>query len=196
METLSSDDIATFVYLVLLGTVIGGWLIVANRGRLGKLAQYFAIWSFIFIGAIVTAGLWSDIRETVTPRQSVMMDGARIELPRSVDGHYYVTLDVNGAPIRFVVDTGATDMVLSHGDAERAGIKFDRLVFSGRAFTANGTVQTAPVVLDSVSVGGITDRGVRAVVNGTDMRDSLLGMSYLQRFSRVEIAGARMVLER
>jgi hypothetical protein len=54
--------------------------------------QYAAIWGFIFLGAIVAVGLWTDIRQTVAPRQSVMMDGARVEVPRHVDGHYYLTL--------------------------------------------------------------------------------------------------------
>ena len=92
-----------------------------SAGNLGRIAQYAAIWGFIFLGAIVAVGLWSDIRQTVTPRQSVMMEGARVEVPRSADGHYYLTMEVNGAPIRFVVDTGATELVLSRADAERAG---------------------------------------------------------------------------
>jgi aspartyl protease family protein len=181
---------------VLLGTVLLGWLIAANRRSLGKLAQYAAVWGFIFIGAIVAIGLWTDIRQTVAPRQSVMMEGARIEVPQAPDGHYYLTLGVNGAPVRFVVDTGASEMVLSHGDAMRAGIDFDRLVFSGRAYTANGMVDTAPVTLDTVQLGPVTETGVPAVVNGTDMQDSLLGMSYLRRFDRLEISDGRLLLER
>jgi aspartyl protease family protein len=53
------------------------------RGNLGKVVQYAAIWGFIFIGAIVVTGLWTDIRHTVAPRQTVMMEGARVEVPRS-----------------------------------------------------------------------------------------------------------------
>ena len=66
-----------------------------------------------------------------------------MEVPRSADGHYYLTMEVNGAPIRFVVDTGATELVLSRADAERAGIDTGGLIYSGRAFTANGMVETA-----------------------------------------------------
>jgi aspartyl protease family protein len=193
---LSGDQIGSLIYLVLLGTVLLGWLVVSNRKNLGKLAQYAAVWGFIFIGAIVAIGLWTDIRQTVAPRQSVMMEGARIEVPQAPDGHYYLTLGVNGAPVRFVVDTGASELVLSHTDAMRAGIDFDKLVFSGRAYTANGMVDTAPVTLDTVQLGPVTETDVRAVVNGTDMQDSLLGMTYLRRFDRLEISNGRMVLER
>jgi aspartyl protease family protein len=196
MTALTGDQIASLVYLSLLTAVIGGWFVVSQRRQAGRLAQYAAIWGFIFLGAIVAVGLWGDIRETVAPRQSVMMEGARVELPRAVDGHFYVTMEVNGAPIRFVIDTGASELVLSRADAARAGIEPDGLIFSGRAFTANGMVETAPVTLASVVLGGVADTDVPAVVNAGEMPESLLGMSYLERFSRMEIANGRMVLER
>ncbi len=193
---MTGEQIGSLAYLVLLGLIIGGWVVVSNRQNMGKLAQQAAIWIFIFLGAIVAAGLWSDIRNDITPRQSVMMDGARVEVPRSVDGHYYLTLRVNGAPIRFVVDTGATEVVLSAEDAAKAGLPTDGLIFSGRAFTANGMVETAPVQLAEVELGGVIDRNLRAVVNQGAMPDSLLGMQYLQRFDRIEISDGRLILER
>jgi aspartyl protease family protein len=196
LGALDGEQIGSLVYLLLLVSAIAGWLFVSQRGNLGKIVQYAAIWGFIFLGAIVAVGLWTDIRQTVAPRQSVMMDGARVEVPRHVDGHYYLTLAVNGAPIRFVVDTGATELVLSRSDAERAGLDTEALIYSGQAFTANGMVQTAPVVLETIALGKAMDLGVPAVVNGAEMQDSLLGMSYLQRFDRIDISGGTLVLER
>lgn len=193
---LTGEQFGSLVYLVLLGVAIGGWLLVSNRRNLGKIVQYAAIWGFIFLGAVVAIGLFTDIRNDLLPRQSVMMDGQRIEVPRSPDGHYYLTIKVNGAPVRFVVDTGATEMVLTRRDAERAGIDPDDLIYSGRAFTANGMVETAPVRIDALTLGGVTETGVRAVVNRGEMGDSLLGMTYLQQFDRIEIADGRLVLER
>jgi len=189
-------DIGNMIYLVLLGVVIGGYLLVANRHQMGKIAQQAAIWVFIFLGAIVVAGMWGDIANTVMPRQSVAQDGTQIIVPRATDGHYYVTLDLNGVPIRFVVDTGASEMVLTQADALRAGVDMSRLIFSGRAMTANGMVETAPVTLDTVTLGGVSDARVRATVNGGEMAESLLGMSYLHRFSRLEIANGKLILER
>lgn len=193
---MSGDQIGSLAYLGLLGVVIAGWHLVANRRQLGKLAQQAAIWVFIFLGAIVAVGLWSDIRDTVAPRQAVMQDGAQIVVPMQPDGHFYLTLEVNGTPVRFVVDTGATEMVLSAEDATRVGLKPEALVFSGRAFTANGMVETAPVRLETVALGGVVDQGLRAVVNSGDLGESLLGMSYLRRFDRIEISSGQMVLER
>ncbi|MAU52611.1 MAG: TIGR02281 family clan AA aspartic protease [Roseovarius sp.] len=188
-------DLPSLVYLVILGSVIGLWFFAQNRASPGKLAQHAAIWGLIFLGAIAVVGLWGDIRQTVQPRQTVMT-GGRIELPRAPDGHYYLTAEVNGVPLRFVVDTGASRIVLSQQDARRAGIDTGELVYTGRAFTANGEVRTAPVRLDRIEVGPIRDTNLRAVVNGGEMEGSLLGMDYLHRFSRVEIAEGRLVLER
>lgn len=193
---MTGDQIGALAYLLLLGVVIAGWHVVAHRREMGRMAQQAAIWIFIFLGAIVAAGLWSDVRDTVVPRQAVMTDGAQVVVPMAPDGHFYLTLEVNGTPVRFVVDTGATEMVLSAEDAARVGLDPGALVFSGRAFTANGMVETAPVRLATVALGPVVDEGVRAVVNSGDLGESLLGMSYLRRFDRLEIAGGQMVLER
>ncbi len=193
---MSADQIAQLMYLVLLTGAIGGFFLLQSRERKSKLVQQAAVWAFIFLGVIAAMGLWSDIRQTVAPRQSVFTEQGRIELPRAPDGHFYMTAQVNGTPIRFVIDTGATGVVLSQRDARRAGIDIETLVYSGQARTANGVVGTAPVRLERISLGGIVDRDVRAWVNGGRMNSSLLGMSYLQRFDKVEISGDRMVLSR
>ena len=192
---MESFDFPRLVYLSILGSVLVLWFVVQGRQSMGKLLQYAAAWALIFLGAIAVVGLWQDIRQTVRPTQSVVSEG-RVELPRAPDGHYYVTAEVNGTPLRFVVDTGASQIVLSRRDAARAGIDTERLVYTGRAQTANGTVRTAPVRLDRVSIGPIADRDVRAVVNEGAMSGSLLGMDYLRRFSSVEITGDKLVLTR
>ena len=188
-------DFAHLTYLVILGSVLVLWFVVQNRDSVGKLMQQALIWVLIFVGAIAVVGLWDDIRQTVRPMQSVVSED-RIELPRAPDGHYYLTAQVNGEPIRFVVDTGASQIVLGQSDAERIGIDTGRLAYLGRAYTANGEVRTAAVRLKSVEVGPVRHEDVRAVVNEGEMSGSLLGMSYLQRFSSIEITGGKLVLTR
>jgi aspartyl protease family protein len=188
-------DFARLTYLLILGSVIVVWFVAQNRASLGKLAQQALIWGLIFVGALAAVGLWDDIRQTVRPMQSVV-SGDRIELPRAPDGHYYLTAEVSGVPVRFVVDTGASQIVLSQSDAERIGIDTGALAYLGRAYTANGEVRTAPVRLESMTVGPVRHENLRAVVNEGDMGQSLLGMAYLQRFSSIEITGGRLVLTR
>lgn len=192
---MDAQDIPRLIYLIVLLCGVGGYFLWGQRRNMGQMTKYLAVWGFIFLGLIVAVGLWTDLSNSIAPRQAVMQTGA-IEVPRASDGHFYLILDVNGTPTQFVVDTGATAIVLSRTDAVRAGIDADALIFSGRAETANGTVNTAPTRIATLSLSGIVDENVRAIVNGGDMDGSLLGMSYLNRFSRLEISDGRLILER
>ncbi|WP_226621694.1 TIGR02281 family clan AA aspartic protease [Alloyangia pacifica] len=193
---MSEIEIGRLGYLGLLLTALVLWMFVQHRGRLVQKLQQLAAWGLIFLAVLAAIGLWDDIRHTVTPQQSVFADQGRVELPRAPDGHYYLTLQINGTPVDFVVDTGASGMVLTREDARRIGIDPAELAFHSSARTANGAVQTAPVRLDTVTLGRFEDRNLPAYVNGGEMDKSLLGMTYLQRFDRLEISGGRMVLER
>jgi len=190
---MNGDSIASLVYLVLLGSVIAGYFFVSNRNSLGKTMQQAAIWGLIFVGAIAVAGLWSDLRDDVAPAQ-VLSSRGELVVPRSFDGHYRVTLNIQDIPVDFIVDTGASDMVLSQRDARRVGLDPEQLAYTGRARTANGTVPMAFVMLSEVSVGEFVAEDVRASVNGGEMSSSLLGMSYLQRFGRISIENDQLTL--
>ena len=193
---MDQQDIPRLAYLALLGIAVAGWLIAENRQSLGRTARQAAAWGLIFLGVIAAAGLWTDIRDNVAPRQAVFEDGARIEVPRGPDGHYHLTLRLDGTPVDFIVDTGATGVVLTARDAARIGIDPADLSFGGLARTANGTVQTARVSVGEIALGGQTDRNFPVYVNSGEMDRSLLGMDYLSRFERIEIADGRLVLER
>ena len=189
------DRFASLAYLVLLLIAVGGFLLVELRARPGKTLRQAAAWGLIFLGAIALAGLWPDIRNAITPEVR-MLEGGRIEVPIGDDGHYHLTAEVNGTAIRFVIDTGASSIALGPRDAERIGIDPENLAYIGEAQTANGTVETAPVNLDSVTIGDIRDESVPAVVLRADLEQSLMGMSYLSRFARVSIESNRLILER
>jgi aspartyl protease family protein len=120
----------------------------------------------------------------------------RVTIPVSRNGHYNLRLSINSVSVDFVVDTGATDIVLSQSDAKRIGIDIDSLAFTGRASTANGVVETARITLDTIEIANIVDRDVSAVVNKGELFGSLLGMGYLQRWGRIEIANGILSLTR
>lgn len=186
------DTVGHLAYLVLLLLAVGGWVIVEYRTRLGVMLRGVLAWGMIFVGLAAAYGLWSDLRTDFVPRQAVF-DSGRIEVPRASDGHYYLTLDIAGTPVEFMVDTGASNVVLSSADADRLGIDRSGLVYLGQANTANGTVRTARVRLENVSLGPFRDDRLTAWVTDGDLDMSLLGMDYLDRF-RIELDGARMVL--
>ena len=195
IATMSTDQVTQILYLSLLATAIAGSYIVSNRGQWNKMAQQAVIWVLIFVGVISAVGMWGQVKQTVSPFQTAVSD-SQISVPRGRDGHYHVTLSVNGVDVDFVIDTGASQIVLSHEDATRIGIETADLRYLGSASTANGVVRTAPVRLQNVTLGPITDRNVPAVVNQGEMDGSLLGMSYLGAFSNIEIRDNKMILTR
>lgn len=193
---MSSDQIAQVLYLVVLGAAVLGSLILQSRRRRGEMLQQLSIWALIFVGVIAGVGLWSDISKSVLPQEASFGPGGSVSVPLGQDGHYHVTLKIHGVPVRFMIDTGASSLVLSPQDARRVGINPARLAYVGRATTANGDVATARVRLRDVSLGPIVDRAVYADVNKAPMDSSLLGMSYLKQFGKIEISGGKMVLTR
>ena len=186
---MESDQLPRLIYLVLLLTAVGGWFFAENRQSLGKSARMLLAWGLIFFGVIAGYGLWEDVRRDVAPRQSVLADGSAIEVPRGPGGHYFLRVDVNGTPVDFIVDTGATDVVLTLEDAERVGLDPANLPFLGSARTANGPVKTAFTTVESMAVGPVRYDRVQVAVNGGEMEESLLGMSFLSRFDKIEISG-------
>ena len=109
-------------------------------------------------------------------------------------GHYLIEAVVNGAPITFLVDTGASDVVLTMDDAERMGLHPRTLRFTQRFATANGEVRGAPVVLREIRIGQFRLFDVPASVNEAPLRVSLLGMSFLEQLNGYEVAGGRLIL--
>jgi aspartyl protease family protein len=190
---MDNNTLLRLVYLVLLLCAVGGWVLVEYRNRFGQALRTSLAWALIFVGLMAGYGLWTDLRSDVQ-RQAVMVGGA-MEVPRSPDGHYYLTLDVAGKPISFMVDTGATNVVLSKSDAQSLGIDTEALVYLGEAQTANGIVRTSRVKLADVTLGPWSDPVLPAWVNDGAMDGSLLGMDYLGKF-HIEFAGDRMLLRR
>ncbi|MFK7943924.1 MAG: TIGR02281 family clan AA aspartic protease [Paracoccaceae bacterium] len=191
----SPDDTAQLFYLLLLGMFVAGWVFSRYRGQMGQAVQHAAIWGLIFLGAVLVMGFSGDLQRMLTnaPHQ---IDGETVALDRERDGHFHALLQVNGRDVRFIVDTGATNLVLSKRDAEAVGYDTSELAFTIPTQTANGRIMSAPVRLDEVRLADFADRDVRATVNGGDLNVSLLGMSYLERFSSWRVEGDRMYLMR
>jgi clan AA aspartic protease (TIGR02281 family) len=119
-------------------------------------------------------------------------DGS-VELERQADGHFYADVRINGAPIHMLIDTGASDIALSRDDARAAGlatsIGMNDVVGEG----ADGAVHGEVAKLDRVELGPLSASGLDAVVLNSGQQ-SLLGQSFLSKFSNVQIEGDRMVL--
>jgi aspartyl protease family protein len=189
---MDGETLARVGYLAIILVALGGWVLVEFRQRMGQALRMATAWGLIFVGVMAGYGLWADIRQDVMPTQMLTATGG-IEVPRAEDGHYYLTLTVDGTEVPFMVDTGASGMVLAGRDAEKLGIDPASLMFLGEASTANGVVRTARVTLPLVELGPFRNERFGAYVTEGALDQSLLGMDYLGQF-RMEFAGGKLIL--
>lgn len=151
----------------------------------------------VAVGALSGSGLLERLAPALTGAAAPEPKPERgpVVLEADASGHYLVDGSVDGRPVRFVVDTGATRVALSAETARRIGLSVDRSAFTALTRTANGTVSAAPVRLGEVRVGGVRIADVDALVMpegalGVD----LLGMSFLSRLGGIRVSGRQMVL--
>ena len=193
---MEENDIASLIYLSVLAAVILGSVLFSRQGELGKVFRQAGVWLLIFVGVVAIVASWQDIRQSGQSMSFQQSEDGSIVIPKEVDGHYHLTLTINDRDIEFLVDTGASDIVLTRQDAAHIGFDPDRLDYWGTANTANGTVRLATVRLGTVRLGDLVDRNIRASVNYAAMEKSLLGMRYLSKFQSIEITKNQMILKR
>ena len=113
---------------------------------------------------------------------TIITGDTTIVLAMGPGGHFNAAGAINGKPVNFMVDTGATTIALSQSEANRIGLDWKR-GRPGLSSTANGPVPVYAVNLSSVRVGLVEIANVAAVVVPSDMPQVLLGNSFLNRFS-------------
>lgn len=182
--------VAMLGWLVLVGG--GGFAIV--RTQPGTALRNIAIWLVIGLVLVLGYAMKDQIGGALMPSAGTEGPAGEMVFQRGNDGHFHVEAEVDGRTIRFLVDTGASDVVLTKADAERLGFDPAALDYTQAYSTANGTVYGAPVRLNAIAVGPIRVADVRASVNGGEMDGSLLGMSFLSRLSGFSVEGDRLIL--
>ncbi|MGH7006256.1 MAG: retropepsin-like aspartic protease family protein, partial [Alphaproteobacteria bacterium] len=168
---LENESFARFAYLGIWGIVLGA-AILGSGIPLGHVLRNLAIWIVLIlmlvtgyqyryelqdVGHRITAGLIPG--SPISTRDGEGM--ISVTLVKADNGHFEVRGEVNGATVPFMVDTGASAIVLSAEDAHRAGLDPDKLTYRTPVMTANGMANAANVTLDSVSIGAIERRNIR-----------------------------------
>lgn len=131
---------------------------------------------------------------SLNPPQPVQAAGAA-SIAKASDGHYWAQGTVNGASVRFLVDTGASAVALTAADAKRLGFDPEKLNYAYKVMTANGEAKAAAVKLASVSVAGAKLADVDALVLDKGLDASLLGMTYLGRLSSFQATRTALILQ-
>ena len=136
-----------------------------------------------------------SVNERMQMAQPPSEDGPRtITIRAANNGHFYVDAVADGKSIQLIVDTGATWVSLSRGDAERIGLDMKRLAFVHRMQTANGVARAASVTLRALRIGPVGVFDVEALVIDGDVGQSLLGLSFLSRLQSYAVSGSALTL--
>ncbi len=203
MFGFDDDQTLNLVYLLCLLVLVAGF---AGWRNVGGGIRHLALWALIVIGLIAVYAyrepflrFAAPVLQELDPSRVVEVvnaDGAReLVIRRGPDGHFHLDADVNGVPVRFMVDTGATSTVLTLPDAERSGVDTTALQFNRPVRTANGIAFYARAVLETLEIGPYRLSDVAVGVMPEEALDtSLLGMSTIDRFGGWRIEGGQMVL--
>ncbi len=115
-------------------------------------------------------------------------------LRKEGDGHFWATAYVNGEPVKFLVDTGASLVALSLRDARKIGLDTDKLEQNAEVRTAAGRVKAAITTINRIEIDGVTVKNVQAVIIDKGLEHSLLGMSFLNRLDGWDVTPTAIVI--
>jgi len=201
---LPNDDLASLIYLGLIGAVVGAGVVGAHR-NIGEMVRNLLIWVVMILG-LATGWLYQDqardmvlrVAGGLAPGRPVTVSdekGQAVLIRKSLNGHFQAAGAVNGQPVDFLIDTGATSIALSHDDALRIGFTDADLNYTLIINTANGQARAAPDRLDTVTVGSVVRRGLRAMVAEPERLDqSLLGMNFISSLTAFEMRRDEVIL--
>ena len=198
---MQETDWQNFIYLAVVLVFLLANLFSRRDLDFGKVAKYLAAWAGIGFAIIAFysyrfefADFKARIMGEIMPTKARINKSGDLVINIAQDGHFYLDTKINNIDIRFMIDTGASDITLSLADAKKIGIDVKNLKFSKAYQTANGTSWVSIFNFNEVVVGDVKFNNVGASVNNAKMGTSLLGMSFLRQFKKYEFYQDRLVL--
>ncbi len=184
------------LYILMAIMLVVGALMTRREPAL-KLVKMALAWIAIFAAGFVLFTFrdnfeWVGQRLKAEAVGSPVVEGRETRIPMAVDGHFWVDGAINGRPVKFLIDSGATMTTIDRETAARASVtvspRRDQFVRTG-----NGIIRVATGTADELQIGGIkrTDVGLQVVDNDNL---NVLGMNYLSSLSRWGVEGRWLVL--
>jgi len=166
-----------------------GYVAKAGLAWIAIFAALFAMFSFRF----EFIGIWERVKADISGTAGQNISGEAIELRRQDDGHYWLMVDINGKPVRFMVDSGATMTAINATTAREAGVSADGypIILS----TANGRVAAKRGNVASLAIGPHRMENHSVVVSESFGDVNLLGMNFLNNMQSWRVEGNMMVLQ-
>ena len=194
---MTNDWMLGSLYLLMALMLVAGSLI-ARRERFAKLATFALAWVAIFGAGFVLFTFRDDLGYVAQRLRSEasgepVVAGQEVRIPMAIDGHFWVEASLNGVPVKFLVDSGATMTTIGRATAESAGVAVSanrtQLVRTG-----NGMLRVSTGRADSLSIGPIERSSVGLHV--TENEDlNVLGMNYLSTMNRWGVEGRWLILQ-
>jgi len=203
-QTSSEDDFyLELVRLVGILALVASSLVYVRRVKFGEVVRNISIWTGLAAVVLLGYTYRTELSHIVYRLSGELMPGQatnsapnELLITASMDGHFYLNGKANGKRIRFMIDTGASDITLSPQAASRIGIDLKSLKFTQRYQTANGIGFGAHHWLKSLSIGPFRFSETKVSINQSEMSDSLLGMSFLERLQSFEFRGDKLYLRK
>jgi aspartyl protease family protein len=199
IANLLSHDSGSLALKFALAIFVGGLVLTLYRERLSKALEALLFWAVLGLLLVVGYSYRFELRDVGDRVIAELMPGhvashgRRVEVVRGHGGDFAVGAHINGARVPMVLDTGASSVVLTQEAAKAAGLPLEVLVYNVNVDTANGRTRAAPVTLDRLAVGGLTERAVPALVaQPGQLKNNLLGMTFLNRLESWEVRGDRL----
>lgn len=205
---MATDQTMSSLWYILALVIVGSALI-GRRMPLGGLFRMALLWVVIFgvlfglftlgqkhgffpADRMVDRGEPKDGPPTVMPKARAL--GQALRIPVAPDGHYWVEATVNGAPVRFLIDSGASITALSMNSARAAGLNFDLNAPGVPMFTANGRVDAKRSSISTLMMGPIRISDLDVVVSPSFGEVNVIGMNMLSRLKSWGVQDGQMVL--
>jgi aspartyl protease family protein len=194
---LTNDWMLGSLYLLMAIMLVAGSLI-ARRERFARLATMSLAWIAIFSAGFVLFTFRDDLgyvaqRLKTEATGEPLVVGEEVRIPMAIDGHFWDQGSLNGVPVKFLVDSGATKTTIGRDTARNAGVAVSR-DRNQVVRTGNGMLRVASGRADSLSVGPIerSDVGLHIAEN-EDL--NVLGMNYLSTLERWGVEGRWLILQ-
>ena len=188
-------------YLIALLALISTGIVFGRRFTWRESLRNITIWSGIaavlvvgYLYQDVIADIGTRLRAEFLPGEPQAGAPGTIVVTQDDNGQFVTVGEVNGTRVTFLIDPGASDIVLAPQDARRAGIDPATLTYNRMAETANGIGNGASATVDSLAIGPIRFSQVNVTVNQAPMGASLLGMAFLRRLKAFTVSGRKLTL--
>jgi clan AA aspartic protease (TIGR02281 family) len=157
--------------------------------------QTLRCWGAFDYDAATMQPIYARVMAELAPGRTIAAAPGMAQVVRRNDGHFTLDAIANGVKLSFMFDTGASQIVLRAQDAAKLGFDVEALPYTAVVQTANGAARAAPVTIAALTIGGITERTLRARgARRGALGENLLGQSFLERLASYGVEGDLLTL--